>query len=100
MPAFEEAATAINTDIRLYGSDLAACENADLLIRTTFEPNTSTCTVSAYVAERDGTLGKELARRVIFTGKKEKDKDKEAKKVRPSEQPKSIVGDTTPLEGW
>jgi hypothetical protein len=72
MPDYPEAAPAIQTDIRLYSTDVQAfTENGqkDLVVRTTFEPATSTCTVAVFVGDQPGgAMGREVARRIIFTG--------------------------------
>lgn len=69
---YPEAAPAILTDIRLFSTDIQAfTENGtkDLIVRTVFEPATYTCTVSVYVGDQPGgAVGREIARRVIFTG--------------------------------
>jgi hypothetical protein len=72
MPSYPDAAPAIQTDIRLYSTDVQAfTENGqkDLVVRTTFEPGSSTCTVAVFVGDQPGGgMGREVARRIIFTG--------------------------------
>lgn len=66
MPAFPEAAPAIQTDIILYSSDLSAYLEAGLVVRTEFEPVTQTCTVRV-IAPTIPTP-RTIAERIIFKG--------------------------------
>lgn len=69
MPDYPDAAPAVLTDIRLTGIDLAPYQGKDIVVRTVFEPATSTCAVSVHVGDvPGGGLGRMLAYRVMFTG--------------------------------
>jgi hypothetical protein len=71
MPDYPEPAAAIQTDIRLFSTDIMAFSEGgtkDLVVRTTLEPQTSTCTVAVYVGDQPGGgVGRLVAQRTIFT---------------------------------
>jgi hypothetical protein len=61
MPDYPDAAPAIQTDIILYSTDLAAHVETGLVVRSIFEPVTQTMTVQVLAGTRV------IAERVIFT---------------------------------
>jgi hypothetical protein len=65
VPSYPEAAPAIQTDIVLYSSDLAAYIETGLVVRSIFEPTTQTMKVQV-LAETVPTP-RVIAERTIFT---------------------------------
>lgn len=72
MPDYPDASTAVQTDIRLFSTDIQAFTDGgtkDLVVRTVLEPATMTCVVSVHVGDvPGGGMGRLIAQRVIFTG--------------------------------
>jgi hypothetical protein len=65
MPDYPDAAPAIQTDIILYSSDLAAYLETGLVVRSIFEPATQTMKVQ--VLAQTVPTPRVIAERIIFT---------------------------------